>query len=239
MDAQGVTLQQEVNAVHAGWRNVLAQSEISAELAMLSDAVEAERARGEVMPPRGRVLEALKYFSPCETKVVILGQDPYPGRGDACGLSFSVPRGQRLPGSLRNIFLELGEEYNLPPRSHGDLTAWARQGVLLLNAVLTLRVGEAGSHGALGWERVTDALLSAVNAEAGHAVFLLWGRVAQRKALLIDTSRHCILTAAHPSPLAARRGFFGCGHFKAANTYLIAHGRGAIDWYAGEDAEPR
>lgn len=234
MEAQGVTLRQEVSETAEGWRALLTQGALAGEIVRLSDSVEAERARCEVMPERGRVLEALKYFSPCDTRVVILGQDPYPGHGDACGLSFSVPQGHRLPGSLRNIFCELGVEYGRAPRTNGDLTDWARQGVLLLNSVLTVRGGEVASHSGLGWERVTDAVLAAVNAQATHAVFLLWGRVAQRRAALVDTSRHCVLQAAHPSPLAARRGFFGCGHFKAANAYLQAHGRDAVEWYAGE-----
>lgn len=224
---------QEVKEAVSGWSEILAQGALADELARLSDRVENERLRVEVMPPRGRVLQALKFFSPRDTKVVILGQDPYPRLGDACGLSFSVMAGQSLPGSLRNIFCELGNEYQLPNRSNGDLTDWAQQGVLLLNAVLTVRCGEIGSHSALGWERVTDALLAAVSDRTEHAVFLFWGRVAQRKAALVDTTRHCMLFAAHPSPLAARRGFFGCGHFRAANAYLQEHGREPVDWYAG------
>lgn len=239
MDAQGVTLWQEVKETAKGWQESIIRGGLADELVRLSESVEIARARSDVMPPRGRVLEALKYFSPSETKVVILGQDPYPGQGDACGLSFSVPRGRRLPGSLRNIFWELAQEYGRPQRRNGDLTDWARQGVLLLNAVLTVNVGEAGSHSGMGWERFTDALLAAVNVQAPRAVFMLWGRVAQRKGSLIDAERHCIITAAHPSPLAARRGFFGCGHFKAANSYLAARGREEVDWYAGEDGPTR
>lgn len=234
MDAQGVTLLDEMGRMAPGWGEAFEAYGVVEAFGDLNAMVEQERGRAEVAPPRGRVLEAFKWFSPRDTRVVILGQDPYPGQGDACGLSFSVPAGRRLPGSLRNIFRELSAEYNLPPRTDGDLTSWARQGVLLLNAVLTVRVGAVNSHSGRGWERVADAALSAVNARAESCVFLLWGSAARRMGWRVDTTRHCVLTAAHPSPLSARRGFFGCGHFKRANAYLRERGRGEIDWYAGE-----
>lgn len=234
METQGVTLQDEMGMMAPGWCEAFEAKGVMGTLLQLNGVVEEERKQQEVAPPRGKVLEAFKWFSPADTRVVILGQGPYPGRGDACGLSFSVPAGQRLPGSLRNIFTELGAEFGMLPRKNGDLRDWAAQGVLLLNSALTVRVGSVGSHGALGWERVTDAVLTAVNGQANHCVFMLWGKVAQHALGFIDASRHCVLMAAHPSPLSAYRGFFGCGHFRIANDYLQRCGRGWINWYAGD-----
>lgn len=168
--------------------------------------------------------------------MVILGQDPYHGPGQAEGLSFSVPKGQRIPPSLRNIYKELQRDLGIPPASHGHLAAWARQGVLLLNSVLTVEAGRAGSHAGRGWEAFTDAVIGTIGALDRPVVFLLWGAYAQRKAPLILSPRALILTAPHPSPLSAHRGFLGCGHFSAANDFLTAQGASPIDWRLPETA---
>jgi uracil-DNA glycosylase len=162
--------------------------------------------------------------------VVILGQDPYHGEGQAHGLCFSVKRGVKVPPSLQNIFREIHAELGYPIPAHGDLAAWADQGVLLLNSVLSVECGRAASHQGKGWETFTDRVIEVVNREREGVVFMLWGSYAQSKGAIIDRRRHCVLTAPHPSPLSAHRGFFGCGHFVAANNYLAASGREPIDW---------
>jgi uracil-DNA glycosylase len=161
---------------------------------------------------------------------VILGQDPYHGAGQAHGLSFSVPAGVRVPPSLLNIFKEIQREYNLPIPKNGCLQAWAEQGVLLLNATLTVEEGNAGSHQRQGWEVFTDAIIHRLAEQKSGLVFILWGNYAQKKGAFIDPSRHCVLRSVHPSPLSAHRGFIGNGHFEKTNDYLKAHGNAAIDW---------
>ncbi|HMP94996.1 MAG TPA: uracil-DNA glycosylase, partial [Phnomibacter sp.] len=163
-------------------------------------------------------------------KVVILGQDPYHGPGQAMGLFFSVPKGVPSPPSLLNIFKELRSDIGLATPSHGDLSAWARQGVLLLNAALTVRANEANSHAQIGWHHFTDAVIKAISTQKQHVVFMLWGRFAQQKIVLIDETRHLVLKAAHPSPLSATQGFLGCRHFSRANQYLMQHGIDPVDW---------
>ena len=192
----------------------------------------AERQQGQIhYPPAGEWFAALDRTPPASVRVVILGQDPYHGPNQAHGLSFSVRRGQRPPPSLQNIFRELATDLRLPTPRHGELTAWADQGVLLLNSVLSVRAGEAASHQGLGWERFTDALVAQLNASQHGIVFMLWGGYAQKKGRLIDRGRHLVLTAAHPSPLAANRGgWFGSRHFSQANAWLLAQGHPAIDW---------
>lgn len=180
-------------------------------------------------PPRALRYRALELVAPERVRVVILGQDPYHGEGQAMGLAFSVPRGVRIPPSLRNIYKELASDVGCAPAAHGDLTAWAEQGVLLLNTSLSVEAGEAASHAGIGWEQVTDALIACASKSAAHAVFMLWGNHARAKAALIDASRHLVLQSAHPSPLSARK-FLGCRHFSQADTYLGAHGRGAVAW---------
>jgi uracil-DNA glycosylase len=183
-----------------------------------------------VFPPSSLVFNALIKTPLTNIKVVILGQDPYHGLAQAHGLAFSVPKGIPFPPSLQNIFKELSRDLNIPfPRS-GDLTSWAEQGVLLLNATLTVREGNAGSHQNKGWEVFTDYIISLVNTHCRNVVFMLWGKYAQDKVSLIDTEKHYILKAPHPSPLSAYRGFIGCSHFSAANTYLKNKGIGEIDW---------
>ncbi len=161
---------------------------------------------------------------------MILGQDPYHGDGQAHGLCFSVKPGVRTPPSLVNIYKELQADLGILPVRHGFLESWARQGVLLLNSVLTVEQGMAASHQGKGWERFTDAVIRQVNDEAESVVFMLWGAYAQRKAAFVDASRHLVLRAAHPSPLAAHNGFFGCRHFSRANDFLVSRGRTPIDW---------
>ncbi len=186
-----------------------------------------------IFPPRGDWFRALALTPLAAVRVVILGQDPYHGAGQAHGLCFSVRPGVRPPPSLINIYKELDSDLGLARPGHGCLEHWARQGVLLLNAVLTVEEGRAGSHQKRGWERFTDAAIAAVAARPGPVAFLLWGAYAQRKAAFVRETagdRHLVLAAAHPSPLSAHTGFFGCRHFSQANAFLEAHGQAPIDW---------
>ncbi len=198
----------------------------------LRDFLREEKAAGHpVYPPGNQIFAAFNATPLSAVRVVILGQDPYHGPGQAHGLSFSVPPGQRQPPSLQNIFRELHQDLGILPPPHGDLRSWAGQGVLLLNSVLTVRAGEAASHQGRGWERFTDAVIEVLNREREGLVFMLWGGYAQRKGRIIDTRRHCVLTAAHPSPLSANRGgWFGCRHFSRANAWLRERGQAPIDW---------
>ncbi len=188
-----------------------------------------ESAGVEVYPSPALRYRALDLVAPERLRVLVLGQDPYHGAGQAMGLAFSVPPGLRVPPSLRNIYKELTADLGLPAPPHGDLTAWAGQGVLLLNTSLSVEEGQAGSHAKVGWETVTDALIAAASARAPHAVFMLWGNHARAKAPLVDASRHLVLEAAHPSPLSARK-FLGCRHFSKANAFLAGHGLGTVQW---------
>jgi uracil-DNA glycosylase len=190
-----------------------------------------ERARHAVYPPAPEVFRALHLTPYADTKVLILGQDPYHGRGQAHGLCFSVGHEVALPPSLVNIYKELEADLGIPPPAHGNLEAWARQGVLLLNAVLTVRAGSANSHQGKGWEQFTDAVIRAVDAKPEPVVFILWGGYARRKKSLVDTSRHVVIESAHPSPLSAHNGFFGSRPFSRANEALVAAGREPVDWH--------
>ena len=193
--------------------------------------LQQEKAAGKtVFPPGALVFNALNSTPLDQVRVVIIGQDPYHGPGQAHGLSFSVPPGVRTPPSLQNIFKEIHRDLGLPIPPHGCLQSWAEQGVLLLNAVLTVEQAQAGSHAKRGWERFTSRVIEIINARREHCVFLLWGSYAQRKGEQIDRQRHCVLTSVHPSPLSAHRGFIGNGHFSAANQYLVEHGLTPIDW---------
>lgn len=199
----------------------------------LSAFLNAERQAGHSVYPRGsEIFNALNTTVFDRVRVVILGQDPYHGEGQAHGLSFSVRQGIPLPPSLQNIYKEIEAEYGQKMPRIGDLTSWARQGVLLLNATLTVRQSLAGSHQNKGWERFTDAVIRAVNERHNHVVFMLWGSYAQKKGAFIDRKRHLVLQAPHPSPLSAHRGFLGCGHFKKANEYLSQSGYQPIDWFS-------
>jgi uracil-DNA glycosylase len=188
------------------------------------------RKGARVFPPAPQIFAALDATPFDRVKVVILGQDPYHGFGQAHGLCFSVQHGTAVPPSLENIYKELQRDLGIPRPNHGCLTHWAEQGVLLLNAVLTVEEGRAGAHQGKGWEGFTDHIVDVLNREREHLVFLLWGSYAQAKGKMIDTSKHRVLKAPHPSPLSAHRGFIGCGHFSKANEYLARHGMTPIDW---------
>ena len=193
--------------------------------------VEEKKADKIIYPPNHLIFNALNTTPLDRVKVVILGQDPYHGPNQAHGLSFSVQKGVALPPSLRNIFHELHTDLTVPISRHGDLSKWAAQGVLLLNSVLTVEAGQPTSHQKQGWEEFTDAVIDVLNEQREHVVFILWGAYAQRKGQRIDRNKHLVLTAAHPSPLAANRGgFFGCKVFSKTNHYLKQHGIEPIDW---------
>ena len=214
------------------WEAALAEYTTGAAFRSLTEKIASERENETVYPPESDVFRALSLTDLAEVKVVILGQDPYHDAGQAHGLAFSVPAGVKLPPSLRNIYRELAEEYDLlfMPES-GDLTHWAEQGVLLLNTVLTVRAHQANSHARLGWEEFSDEIIKAVNLHvADGVVFILWGNPAQKKRSLIDGKRHHVLTCAHPSPLSAYRGFFGSGIFRRANDLLASSGREPVKW---------
>lgn len=222
-------------AVPESWRAALDPVLQTPEARRLGGFLKAEEAAGKrIYPPRGLRLAALELTPLDAVRVVILGQDPYHGAGQAHGLSFSVPAGVRLPPSLLNIVKEIEADLGLPRAAHGNLEKWARQGVLLLNTSLTVEEGKAGSHASRGWEAITDAVVAAVAARSEPCVFMLWGNHARKKAQAVaglgPDSHHLILTAPHPSPLSAHAGFFGCRHFSKANAFLEAQGRGAIDW---------
>lgn len=214
-----------------GWLAQLATEFEQPYMVALRSFLLAEKKAGKTVFPAGdEIFNAFAHTPLDEVKVVILGQDPYHGEGQAHGLCFSVRPGVKIPPSLQNIFKEIHSELGYPIPRHGYLTAWADQGVLLLNSVLSVESGLAASHQGKGWEIFTDKVIDVVNREREGVVFMLWGSYAQRKGALIDRQRHCVLTAPHPSPLSAHRGFFGCGHFQAANDYLLAAGKAAIDW---------
>ena len=223
------------DALPPSWKPVLEPVLATPGARQLGDWLRAEEGAGKaIYPPRGSRLKALELTPLDRVKVVILGQDPYHGPGQAMGLSFSVPREERLPPSLRNIFKELASDLGIEPPDHGDLTGWAEQGVLLLNSSLTVEAGRAGSHAGRGWEAITDAAVRAVAERDLPSVFILWGAHAQKKAQAIpelhDGSRHLVLVSPHPSPLSAHRGFFGSRPFSRANAFLEDAGRGVIDW---------
>lgn len=212
------------------WRRVAGDELDQPYFRQLADFVEEERQRYVVYPPAADVFAALNFTSYERTRVVLLGQDPYHEPGQARGLAFSVRPGVALPPSLRNIFLELRDDLGYPMPNNGDLTPWALQGVLLLNSVLTVRAHAPNSHRGRGWERFTDAIIRAINAKDSPVVFALWGAAAQRKVALVTNARHVITRAAHPSPLSARRGFFGSRPFSAINAALRAADEPPIDW---------
>lgn len=217
--------------LHLSWKARLADALLSPEMAGLRQFLLAERERGvRIYPPAGQIFAALDSTPFDAVKVVVLGQDPYHGPGQAHGLCFSVLPGVPVPPSLANIFAEIRRDLGIEPPDHGCLLPWAQRGVMLLNAVLTVEAGRAGSHQGKGWEAFTDAVVDRLNREREGLVFLLWGSYAQAKGKFIDRTRHAVLRAPHPSPLSAYRGFMGCGHFSAANRYLEARGLGAVDW---------
>ncbi|HEX8147042.1 MAG TPA: uracil-DNA glycosylase [Pyrinomonadaceae bacterium] len=218
-------------SIPASWRPKVGGEVKKDYFRRLEEFVGREREEFEVYPAEGETFQALELTPFGRVSVVLLGQDPYPGPGQAHGLCFSVRPGVRAPGSLRNIFKELKSDlpdFRVP--NNGYLASWARQGVLMLNTVLTVRAGAIGSHRGKGWETFTDAVIEKVNARKDPLVFLLWGRDAQGKAGMIDEGRHVVLRAAHPSPLSARHGFFGTRHFSATNRALREAGKPEIDW---------
>jgi uracil-DNA glycosylase len=220
--------------METSWRPILLQETEKPYYKTLRQFVIAERQQGAVYPPKEQEFAAL-HLTPYEkVSVLILGQDPYHGPNQAHGLCFSVRRGVPPPPSLQNIYKELRDDLGCKIPSHGDLTCWAEQGVLLLNAVLTVRAGQAASHGGKGWETFTDAVIQAVNAKTDRVVFVLWGAYARKKAPLIDTKRHVIIQSAHPSPLSANNGFFGSRPFSKINAALREAGRPEIDWQLPE-----
>jgi uracil-DNA glycosylase len=219
------------------WRKALSHEFGSAYMDQLKAFLLEEKQRGKSIFPRGpEYFRALDLTPLSDVKVVILGQDPYHGQGQAHGLCFSVQPGVRIPPSLVNIYKELQSDLGIAPARHGFLESWAKQGVLLLNSVLTVEESRAASHQGKGWERFTDAVIRTVNDECNAVAFMLWGSYAQKKAAFVDASRHLVLKAAHPSPLSAHNGFLGSKHFSKANAYLKANGREPIDWALPVDA---
>lgn len=216
--------------INSVWSDFFASPEICDILLNINSVLVEESYSYTIFPPLEARFRAFQETNPQSLKVVILGQDPYHGDNQANGLAFSVPEGIRIPPSLKNIFKEISRDFSVKMPDSGDLTSWAQQGVLLLNTVLTVRKGNAGSHRKIGWELLTDRLISYLSSRCQHLVFMLWGKDAQNKADLIDGSRHLILRSAHPSPLSAYRGFIGCGHFSAANQFLDSVDRQPVDW---------
>ena len=223
-----------IEAIAESWRAALATVLNTRETQRLNAFLDAEEEAGKrIYPAQGQRLAALALTRLEAVKVVILGQDPYHRAGQAHGFSFSVPRGVKVPPSLANIFKEIRSDCGVPAAAHGDLTQWARQGVLLLNATLTVEEGRAGSHRAIGWQAITQAVLAAVAAKREPCVFMLWGNHARQTAqaaFALENTHHLVLAAPHPSPLSAYTGFFGCRHFSQANDFLRKSGRGTIDW---------
>jgi uracil-DNA glycosylase len=217
--------------IEPSWKEVLQEEFNKPYFKQITAHLKTEKAQGKTLYPPGPLIFNAFEKTPVEqVKVVILGQDPYHGPGQAHGLSFSVPKGVPPPPSLINIFKELHEDTGAPIPRHGNLEKWAEQGVFLLNASLTVRAGEPMSHSKIGWHIFTDCVISTISSQKENVVFLLWGKFAQEKTALIDTKKHHVLKAAHPSPLAANHGFFGCRHFSKTNTYLIKHQLDPIDW---------
>lgn len=217
--------------LEASWRAHVGAYLQRDDMQALAAFLRQRKAAGaRIYPPGPQIFAALDATPFDAVKVVILGQDPYHGAGQAHGLCFSVPPGVPVPPSLDNIFKELQRDLGIARPDHGCLLPWARQGVLLLNAVLTVEDGRPGVHAGKGWEGFTDHIVATLNREREGLVFLLWGSYAQKKGAVIDGRRHRVLKAPHPSPLSAHRGFIGCGHFSAANQYLVRHGQAPIDW---------
>lgn len=218
-------------AIEASWKKALAEEFAKEYFKTLADFVRSEYQSGVVYPAPKNIFAA---FAACpfeKVKVVIIGQDPYHGPGQANGLCFAVPETVDTPPSLQNIYKEVRSDLGINPLPSGDLTRWATQGVLLLNATLTVRAGIAGSHQDKGWEHFTDAVIQTLSKEREHLVFLLWGNYARKKGAHIDRNKHLVLESAHPSPLSAHAGFFGNKHFSQANAYLTAHHHVPIDWH--------
>jgi uracil-DNA glycosylase len=219
-----------------GWKALLAPEFSKSYMADLRAFLQGQRTAGKRIFPKGSdYFRALDLTPPENVRVVILGQDPYHGEGQAHGLSFSVRPGVRIPPSLVNIYKELQGDLGIPPARHGFLEHWAKQGVLLLNSVLTVEMGMAAAHQGKGWEKFTDAVIRAVNDLPQPVVFILWGSYAQKKAAFVDTSKHLVIKSVHPSPLSAHNGFFGTKPFSRANDFLVSKGYAPIDWKLPDD----
>lgn len=216
--------------LNTDWKSFLKDELNSNNFKTIISKLESERKHYTIFPENDAIFNAFNQTSLDNLKVVILGQDPYHGKGQAHGLSFSVPNGVKIPPSLRNIFKELQADLNLPISINGNLNTWAEQGVLLLNSTLTVREKEAGSHQKLGWEKFTDSIITKISNKKEGIIFLLWGAFAQKKSILIDEKKHHILTATHPSPFSAYRGFLGCKHFSKTNELLIKNNQKPINW---------
>ncbi len=216
--------------LNTDWKFFLKDELNSYNFKAIISKLESERKHHTIFPENEMIFNAFNQTNFDDLKVIILGQDPYHGKGQAHGLSFSVPNGVKTPPSLRNIFKELKSDLNLPISTNGNLNNWAKQGVLLLNSTLTVRGKEAGSHQKLGWEEFTDSIITKISNKKEGIIFLLWGAFAQKKSILIDEKKHHILTAAHPSPFSAYRGFLGCKHFSKTNKILINNNKQPINW---------
>jgi uracil-DNA glycosylase len=217
--------------IESSWKEILKNEFTKPYFQQIVLHLKTEKSQGKIIyPPGPLIFNAFNTTPVDKVKVVILGQDPYHGPGQAHGLCFSVPPGVSPPPSLVNIFKELNEDVGVPVPNHGNLTHWAEQGVFLLNASLTVRAGEPMSHSKIGWAEFTDCVIRRISEVKKHVVFMLWGKFAQEKKALIDETKHLILKAAHPSPLSAHNGFLGCRHFSKANEYLVRMGMDPIDW---------
>ncbi len=223
--------EQKTGQIHASWQAVIGQEFDKPYMQDLRTFLKQEKAAGKMIyPPSTLIFNAFNHTPFDQVRVVIIGQDPYHGPNQAHGLSFSVPEGMPLPPSLRNIFKELESDIGIHMSGNGDLSPWAKQGVLLLNATLTVEQANAGSHQKRGWETFTDAVIAALNTEREGLVFVLWGSYAQKKGAAIDDSKHLVLKSVHPSPLSAHRGFFGNHQFSQINQYLEQQGQAPIHW---------
>jgi len=220
-----------MNQIHPSWQLYLAEEFEKAYMKELLGFLKEEKAKGKnIFPPEDQVFSAFALTPFDQVKVVVIGQDPYHGAGQAHGLSFSVGAGVKIPPSLMNIYKELKNDLGLQPPTHGSLLDWAKQGVLMLNAVLTVEEGKAGSHHKRGWEKFTDKVIEILNREKKHLVFILWGSPAQKKAQHVDDQKHLLIKSVHPSPLSSHRGFFGSKPFSKTNEYLHQHHLEPIHW---------
>ncbi|MDO8962398.1 MAG: uracil-DNA glycosylase [Methylophilus sp.] len=221
----------KLGQLHSSWQAVIGDEFEKPYMQALRDFLKQEKTAGKVIyPPSPLIFNAFNHTPFEQVRVVIIGQDPYHGPNQAHGLSFSVPQGVDLPPSLQNIYKEISADLNIPMSRNGDLSPWADQGVLLLNATLTVEQAQAGSHQNKGWEQFTDAAIAALNQHREGLVFVLWGSYAQKKGAYIDDKKHLVLRSVHPSPLSAHRGFFGNHQFSTINQYLIKHGKTPIRW---------
>lgn len=229
--------------LESSWLNLLGAEFEKPYMRQLSGFLRDQKRQGKrIYPPGKQMFAALDLTPVSEVKVVIIGQDPYHGAGQAHGLCFSVQPGVALPPSLINIFKEINDDLDGAQQldgRHGCLSGWARQGVLLLNAVLSVEHSRAASHQGKGWEQFTDVIVQSLSQQAEGLVFMLWGSYAQKKGAVVDRDKHCVLTAPHPSPLSAHRGFFGCRHFSKANQYIQSRGKAPIDWFAVSEGAGR